>query len=751
MRRLIRFVVVVLAGALLVISSLALLAPQVDTLLDANQVGRADAIDLEPLAQRSVVLAADGSLLTYLLVEENRVSVPLEEVSPTFVDTLLAIEDRRFYEHDGINVRATARALLENVEAGGVEQGGSTITQQLVKNALVGSEQSLERKVEEAVLARRLEDQMTKDEILERYLNTVYLGNSTYGVQAAAELYFGVSAKDLDVAQSALLVGLIQNPEDRNPFRYPEAARSRRDAVVERLLTIGEIDEPVARYITATPLPTEGFAIPSRPKDYFVEEVKERLLQDDRLGATQTERYNALYRGGLTIRTTVEPRLQRLADEAVSTVLPDTGGQFTASIVSIDPRSGAVRAMVGGPGFSNAQYNIATQGIGRQAGSSFKPFVLASILEQGNTVEDTVDGSGPCSFPNPAGQPDPYPVSNFERARGGVGDLRAQTLRSSNCAYVRLGIIAGIDRVIETAKRLGITRQDLAVQLSAPLGTNEVRPIDMASAYGTFANDGVHFAPYYVEEVTDRDGNVLLEGPTTGEQVLDPGVARTVTSVLADNVRSGTGTRAAFPDGRQAAGKTGTTQDSADAWFVGYTPELSTAVWMGSPVDRTPMTNVGGIRVTGGTYPARMWQAYMGPALQPYEKLAFPEPPAPDPGRAPRRLRLPSEAWAQAIAEAEARRAPPRRPTTTSPPRRSTPTTAAPESRTAPTSTAPATTASPATSAAPATTAPPATAEGAGVGDDDGDGAVGGAAHGGGNGNGNGRGNSRGGGDGSSD
>ena len=701
MKRLVRFVFVVLCGALLMTASLGMLAPQVETLLDANQVGEAEVIDLSPLAQRSVVLAADGSLLTYLLVEENRVSVPLDEVSQTFIDTLLSIEDQRFYEHDGINLRATARALLENVNAGGVEQGGSTITQQLVKNALVGSEQSLERKVEEAVLARRLEDQMTKNEILERYLNTVYLGNSTYGVQAAAELYYGVDAKDLDVGQAAMLVGLIQNPEDRNPFKHPEAARRRRDEVVERLRTVGQIDEAVAEYLKATALPTEGFVFSSRPKDYFVEEVKERLLRDERLGATQTERYNALYRGGLTIRTTVDPRLQRLADEAVTSVLPDTGGQFTASIVSIDPRSGAVRAMVGGPGFGKAQYNIATQGIGRQTGSSFKPFVLTSILEQGHSVVDTVDGSGPCEFPNPGGEVETYPVENFERARGGVADLRTQTLRSSNCGYVRLGIIAGPDRVVETAKRLGVTRQDLAVQLSASLGTNEVRPVDMASAYGTFANDGVHFDPYYVQEVTDRDGKVLLQGPSAGEQVLDPGIARTVTSVLADNVRSGTGTRAQFPDDRPAAGKTGTTQDSADAWFVGYTPELSTAVWMGSPVDRTPMTNVGGIRVTGGTYPARMWQAFMGPALEPYAHLPFGEPPN-ETDRVSKRLRLPSEIWAEAEA-ANRRAAAARRSSSSGSTRRSTATTTAPrQNRTTATTGATATTTpTPTTAAAP--------------------------------------------------
>ena len=673
MRRLGTFLLVIVAGTVLLLSSLALLAPQVTTLLDANAVATADAIDLDPLAQRSVVLAADGSILTYLLVEENRVSISLDEVSQTFIDTLLAIEDNRFYDHDGINVRATARALLENVSAGGVEQGGSTITQQLVKNALVGSEQSLERKVQEAVLARRLEDQMTKDEILERYLNTVYLGNSTYGVQAAAELYFGVAAADLDLGQSALLVGMIQNPVGLDPFLHPQDAEERRAEVLNRLLAIEQIEEDVATYVKATPIPTEGFRVSSRPKDYFVEEVKERLLADERLGATQSERYNAVFRGGLTIRTTVEPRLQQLADEAVNEVLPDTGGTFTASIVSIDPRNGAVRAMVGGPGFGEAQYNIATQGAGRQAGSSFKPFVLATILEQGNPVIDTVNGRGPCTFPNPGGTPPVYVVENFDLERGSTADLRQQTLRSSNCGYVRLGIIAGIQNALNTAARLGISTQ-LRPELSASLGTNEVRPIDMASAYGVLANDGIRLDPYYIEEVRDREGNLLFGGPSEARRVMDEGVARTVTSVLRDNVERGTGTRAMFPDGRDAAGKTGTTQDSADAWFVGYTKELSTAVWMGSPVGRVPMENVAGVRrVTGGTFPARMWQAFMGPALQPYEPLPFAEPPPPGKSKL---LKIPGEA-----PEPVPTTQPRRRPTTT--------TTAGPATTT--TTTAPAT------------------------------------------------------------
>ncbi len=722
MSKLGRYLAAIVVGAALLAASLALLAPQVDAVLRSGEVAEAELINLDPLAQRSVVLAADGSVLTYLLVEENRVSVSLDDVSDIFLDTLLAIEDDRFYDHEGVNLRATARALLTNVSAGDVEQGGSTITQQLVKNALVGSEQSLERKVREAVLARRLEGQMSKPEILERYVNTVYLGNSTYGVQAAAELYFGVSAAELDQAQSALLVGMIQNPVGLDPFLQPELAKERRDEVIRRLFTVGLVDEPISTYVQATPIPESPAALfSSRPKDYFVEEVKEQLLGDERLGATQTERYNTLYRGGLTIRTTLEPRLQLLADKAVLDVLPDTDGRFTAAIVSVDPRSGAVRAMVGGPGFGQAQYNIASGrgGSGRQSGSSFKPFVLATHLAEGGSVEDTISGRGPCEFENPGGIPDPYEAENFDEETGQTDDLRAQTVRSSNCAYLRLGLVAGLDDVVETATRLGITTP-LAPNLSLPLGTSVVHPIDMASAYGSFANDGIHFAPYYVEEVTDRDGNVLLAGATAGERVLEEAVARTVTDVLADNVTGGTGTRARFPDGRAAAGKTGTTSDYADAWFVGFTPELSTAVWMGSPVGNVDkMTDVAGIRVTGGSFPARMWQAFMGPALEPFEATAFLAPPEGDRGEL---LRAPGDE------EVPARRAAPRRAPartrTTQAPSGSTATTEPSSDTTAPpdaaTTTAPPTTAPPAT-APPTTAAPPAEPGGGGVGGGGGD------------------------------
>jgi 1A family penicillin-binding protein len=645
--RLTRFFVVVVLAGVLTAASVALVAPQVGVVLSAGESAPANLIDLDPLSQRSVVLAADGSTIAVLHREENRAEVPLSSVPQVMIDTLLAVEDSEFYEHDGVNVRATARAFLTNVESGELKQGGSTITQQLVKNTFFvdpgkAADQSLERKIEEAVLARRLEDQLSKDEILERYLNSVYFGNGAYGVQAAAEVYFGKDANEIDQADAALLTGLVQNPVSDDPLRFPDAAVERRAEVLRRIVTVGQITQREADIIAfARPLPAERQDV-QLERDYFVEEVQRRLLDDERLGDTQTERYNALFRGGLTIRTTLDPHLQVLATEALTTQLPDSDGRFTGAIVSLEPSTGAVKALVGGPGFGQSTYNIATQGVGRQPGSSYKPFVLAAALEAGHSARDTINGSGPCTF-DPDDHPvlgiEPWEVDNYEGSRGGTYDLYGATQRSLNCAYARLVLLIGPSRAADMASRLGITTPIEPVAALA-LGAEEARPIDMASAYGTFANQGIHNDPYLVEEVLDRNGDVVFRQEAEGERVISADVANTVTDVLRGVVTGGTGTRARLSR-QPAAGKTGTTQNSADAWFVGYTPQLSTAVWMGSPVAQIPMRNVGGVaRVTGGTFPARIWRAFMEPAMEGREVVQFPAAPR---ARSGEQLRLPED------------------------------------------------------------------------------------------------------------
>ncbi len=626
--------VIVLAGVGTAALSAALV-PQAASLVTAHQE-TASIPELDPLAQRSVMYAADGSVMAVLKAEENRKPVKLAEIPQPVIDTVLAVEDAEFYQHRGVNARSLIRALLANVSAGGTAQGGSTITQQVVKNALLTPKRDANRKVKEAIYAIRLEREMTKDEILERYLNTVYFGNGAYGVQAAAELYFGIDVGGLGYPQAAFLTGLIRNPVGYDPFRFPARAVERRRISLNRLVDVGKITRDEADLIDAAPIPAAPMtsAIPVPPEDYFVEEVKQSLLDDVRLGDTAQERYNAVFKGGLQIYTTFEPRLQQLALQARNDQLPDTNGQFTVALVALDPQTGAVKAMVGGPGFENAKFNLATQGI-RQPGSSMKTFVLVAALEAGVRPTDILDGSSPCRFPLPGGQPD-YVIRS---AGGGVGQVSKMITASINCAFVRLGLIVGLDRVIDTARRMGVT-SPLEPLPSMSIGSEEISPLEMASAYGVLAADGGRHPAYYVERVLDRDGEpIFLHDDSGAEQALDVGVARMATDMLTNVVKSGTGKRAALRD-RPVAGKTGTSQDNADAWFVGYTPQLVTAVWMGAPVGRVPMRNIGGINVTGGSFPARVWHQFMERALEGQPVIPFAEVPE-LPERRPARLYLP--------------------------------------------------------------------------------------------------------------
>lgn len=637
-----RFAAVIAAVGVLAALTVAMLVPEVEAGVGAY---RADPvrIDLAPLAQRSVVVASDGkTILAALHGGENRKVVSLDDIPLTVVSSVLAVEDRDFFEHGGVDLKSTVRAMFADVGAGDVREGGSTITQQLVKNTLLDSKRNFNRKIREAVLSVRVENQLSKRQILERYLNTVYLGNGAYGVEAAAEIYFGKKVSQIDLTEAALLAGLIKNPTGYDPFRHADAARARRSVVVERLLAVHAIDDTTARQVDGAPLPTSPQAVLPTPDDYFVNEVVRRLLDDPALGKTRQARSDALFTGGLTITTTLDPDAQEKAERAIREQLPDTGGKFTAALVSLDPKSGAVRALVGGPGFERSKYNIATQGIGRQVGSAFKPFVLAAAIENGISPESTIRGSTPCTFPNPGGFPDPYTAENFEGERAATVSVREATWKSINCAYLRLGQIVGLPKVVDVARRLGITAE-LDPNLSLPLGTSEVRPLDMAAAYATFADDGVSHEPYFVEQVRDRDGKVLYQHAPRGERAVAPDVARTVTDVLRGVIATGTGTAAQLPDRRPAAGKTGTTADFGDAWFVGYTTHLATAVWMGSPVgNAVKMVDVGGVRrVAGGTYPARIWQAFMGAAHDGVPIEDFPPPPELGPATS---LRLPGEA-----------------------------------------------------------------------------------------------------------
>jgi penicillin-binding protein 1A len=618
--------ITVVAGVGLAGVGLALV-PAFEELGDAGSSDEA-MIDLGPLDQRSYVYASDGSLLTTLQAEIDRQPVPLSEIPQHTIDAVLAVEDADFYSHDGVNLRATLRALIRNVDEGETVQGGSTITQQVVKEELVGNEQSLDRKAREAVLARRLEELMTKDEILERYLNTVYLGNGAYGVQAGAETYFDKGVSELNIGESAFLAGLIANPTRFDPVRNPEAALERRNLALQRLVSVGLITADVASYMGTAPLPSKINQFNPEAEDYFVEEVKQALFDDPRLGATREERQNRVFRGGLRIHTTLDPKAQLLAtssrNEVLAEVAPDgtptalvplapdrvSGAprNATGAVVSVEPGTGAVRAMVGGAGFESDKFNVTTQGL-RSGGSTFKIFVLMALLENGYLPTDSVNGGGPCTFRDIPGMfPDPYRVENFGNSGGGGGTITSQTLRSSNCAYVRLGQIVGIENVIEQARKMGITTP-LEDAVSMPLGTKEVHPIDMAAAVASIAAEGMYNAPYYIDRVEGPDGRVILAHEPDPRRAASVQSARLATQVLEKNVISGTGTRARIP-GQHAAGKTGTAQNASDGWFVGSTPYLATAVWIGSTTDNESV-EIRGTGITGGSYPAEIWGRYM--------------------------------------------------------------------------------------------------------------------------------------------
>ena len=600
-----------------------LLVPSVFAVATAGSGGDGplDSSQFEDYAVRSQVFAADGSLLATLHGVENRDPVPLDRIPATVVQSVLSVEDAEFYQHGGINLRGLLRAFVQNVQTGGVDQGGSTITQQLVKKALLSDDRVLSRKTKEVALAVRLEQQLSKDEILELYLNTVYFGSGAYGVQAAAETYWGKNVEALTWPEGALLASIISNPVEFDPILHPATSRERRHIALGRMVANGVITRAEADTFDDAPLPTGrcteqagprpaacGAISQPPPDSYFVEQVKQELLADPRMGATYDERYARVFGGGLRIRTTLDPLAQAAAQLAHDTTFPDAvraeadAKGITTAMVSVEPSTGAVRALVGGPGFDTFKYDIATHEPGRQTGSTFKTFVLLTALEQGVLPDDYVSGGG--SWPNRGGTPDPYVIT------GTGGTLRSVTLASSNGAFVRLGQTVGVGNVVAMAQRLGVSSQFDSRSKATPLGVFDVTPLEMASAYSAIPNGGVHQSAYFVDRVESRDGQVFIDHESTPTRAFSASTACLATQILTDNVRFGTGTNAQLGE-QPAAGKTGTTESNTNTWFVGFTPYLTTAVWMGIPAEGTrPMGDLGGREQFGGLWPATIWHNF---------------------------------------------------------------------------------------------------------------------------------------------
>lgn len=570
----------------------------------------------------SVVYASDGSVLAEWHAEEDRALVTYDELPRHLIDAVVAIEDERYWAHAGVDLQALARALIADLEAGSIAQGGSTITQQYLKNVVLTPEVTLDRKLTEAALALRLEEGLSKEDILERYLNTVYFGDGAYGVGTAATHYFGKAAANLTVGESALLAGLIQSPGSTDPYRNPEAALARRRVVLERMVRLGWISQSDAETADQEALVLQ----PRRPGDvarfpYFTEEVKRGLLDDPALGETATDRYNALFRGGLRIYTTIDPLVQQSAELAVASVIGEEAPY--AALAAVDPRTGHVLGLVGGRDFYQkedpvARFNLATQGA-RQPGSSFKPFVLAAALEGGLSLDNVFEGGSSITVQTDSG---PWTVDNYNNANFPALTLLEGTVFSVNVVYAQVVDLIGPAAVVDLARAAGIG-SDLQPFHSIALGAQEVSPLDMASAYGTFAAEGIHVDPILVTAIDTHDGVNIYEAVPVVTEALSREVAQTLTGALTEVVKRGTGQQAKI--GRPIAGKTGTSQDHHDAWFVGYTPELAAAVWVGFPEGQitmepptTPYT------ITGGSWPAQIWSRFASGALSgtPYGLLA---------------------------------------------------------------------------------------------------------------------------------
>lgn len=570
--------------------------------------------------ETSKIFDVKGNLISNLYVDQNRINVPLEKISPYIQQAVIAIEDKRFYQHGGVDWQSISRALLTDAEAGKAVEGGSTLTQQYVKNTFVTPEKTFQRKIKEAALAYAVEKKYTKQQILAGYLNTVYFGQSSYGVETASQTFFGKSAAAVTLPEAALLAGVIRSPNFYSPYTNPDKAKERRDLVIKLMLQQKKINAAEAAAAQAAPLQIKPIADNQPTKyPYFIDYVKQLILDDKSFGQTNTQRANALYRGGLRIYTTIDPNLQSIAEQSAWNTL-DQPNDPASALVSVEPKTGYIKAMVGGRDYQSQKFNLATQAL-RQPGSTFKPFVLATAIENGISIDKTYDSTPGWITKN-------WKVNNSDGGSGyGMMNLREATARSIDPIFARLILDPkiGPEKVVSTAHKLGITSfVDPYPAIALGGLTKGVTPLEMASAYGSFANGGLHSNPIAITKVTDAGGKVLKENKPAAEPAIDPVTAYLVSDILKGVINYGTGRAANI--GRPAAGKTGTTENNGDAWFVGYTPDLVTSVWVGHPQNREPMTNVHGITVFGGTFPAEIWQKFMSRALENVPPTDFQRP-----------------------------------------------------------------------------------------------------------------------------
>ncbi|MEH2264606.1 transglycosylase domain-containing protein [Nostoc sp.] len=552
-------------------------------------------------SETSYIYDIKGKLLSSIHGEANREVVTLDHISPNLKRAVLASEDSHFYDHHGINPVGIGRAALVNWVAGGVREGGSTITMQLVKNIFLSQKRAFTRKIAEAVLAIRLEQVMSKDHILEMYLNQVYWGHNNYGVQTAARTYFNKSAENLTLGESAMMAGLIQAPEEFSPFVSMKLAKQKQKEVLGRMLELDwisqqEYNDALNEEIKLGKIKSfQGSALP-----YITNTVAQELIQ--KFGR------QALLTDGMRVQTTVDAKFQMMAEETIKkwhkTLEAEGLKNNQMALVAIDPRTHFVKALVGGVDSKTSEFNRATQAQ-RQPGSSFKPFVYYTAFASGKFTPDTTVLDSPVSYRDGNGW---YYPHNYDNTFMGAIPIRTALAQSRNVPAVKIGKAVGMNKVIETCRTLGINSPMVPVS-SLPLGAIGVTPLEMASAYATFANYGWQSPPTVIARVTDSSGNVLLDNTPKPQLVLNPWASATTLDVMQTVVKEGTGKGADI--GRPVAGKTGTTSSEKDIWFIGTVPQLTTAVWVGRD-------NNGQLAhdATGGGMVTPIWRDFMQKALK---------------------------------------------------------------------------------------------------------------------------------------
>lgn len=637
--------VVVAAGMLVAVGLLPMVGgagAAVKRLDEKLFAGSASKITLPALPERSVVYAADGSVLATLFLDENRESVSLDQVNPETRHAVLAIEDHKFYEHGAVDASSILRAAIANLRAGHIVQGGSTISQQLIKNTETGNAQTFARKFQEAQDAILLEKEYSKDQILELYLNTIYFGHRVYGIATAAEYYFDVRVEKLSIPQAATLAGIISAPVLWDPVAHPDTATARRDQVLQDMLRYGWLTPQQYHdaVFTKLKLSKKGrIANTVGTEPYWVSYVVNEFERNRRFGRTLDDRRRLLFQGGLKIYTTLQPKLQSEARSVMQRHLPHSGpappSDPQAAIVTVVPQTGAIEAMVGGTDYSKQKIDLASQGA-RSTGSAFKAYTLVAAMEQGVPPGRVYSSKSPASVPKCPQNGGPWQPYNAEGA-GDLGymNLWEATAQSINVVFAQLIADVGPTNVQKAARAMGLTGYVPAV-CSITLGAVSVSPLAMTTAYSTLANNGVHCGAHSIARILDSNGTTVFTAKPSCRRVVPADVSAQVTAMLEGVVTHGTGTAAAI--GRPVAGKTGTGQDFQDAWFMGYVPQLTTGVWVGYSKAEIPMRSLrvlGGGEAFGGSIAAPIWHDYMAQAVTRLPVRQFPAPPAQKTGTIP--------------------------------------------------------------------------------------------------------------------